>query len=141
MDKHGRTGGKRGSRPERVRGDKRTGSLYCEETHDLRQKESGRTVVGTERVVAATFVFQLANGAQQSGGGLSEGDRDHTRSVVPDAHAGSDFVHQTAPLIAHRSRAVHIATSNGKLPLLHILCPVWTLVHSICINMWEKPES
>ena len=72
---------------------------------------------------------------------MSEGDRDHTRSVVPDAHAGSDFVHRTAPRIAHRSRAVHIAKSNGKLPLLHILCPVWTLVHSICINIWEKPES
>ena len=60
-------------------------------------------MVGTERVVAATFVFQLANGARQSGGGLSEGDRDHTRPVVPDAHAGSDFVHQPdSP--AHRTQ-------------------------------------
>ena len=33
---------------------------------------------------------------------------------------------------------MHIAKSNGKLPLLHILCPVWTLVHSIWSKMWEK---
>ena len=44
------------------------------------------------------------------------------------------------PLIAHRSRAVDVAKSNGKLRLLHVLCPVWTMVKSIWFNTYAKEQ-
>ena len=68
MDQHCHIRGEGGTRPERIRGGKRTGSLHGKETHDLRQEESGSTVVGTKRAVVATFAAKLANGTRQNGG-------------------------------------------------------------------------
>ena len=40
------------------------------------------------------------------------------------------------PLIAHRSRGADIAKPNGKLRLLHTLCPFWTQVFSAWFQQW-----
>ena len=45
-----------------------------------------------------------------------------------------------APLIAHRSRGADIAKPNGKLRLLHILCPFWTQVYSAWFQQWGSRQ-
>ena len=45
-----------------------------------------------------------------------------------------------APLIAHRSRGADIAKPNGKLWLLHILCPFWTQVYSAWFQQWGNKQ-
>ena len=45
-----------------------------------------------------------------------------------------------APLIAHRSKGADVAKTNGKLRLLHVLCPFWTQVYSVWFKAWENSQ-